>query len=42
MLSMGWTDATNSPYSQAQRDKLIAEGKMIAIEVNGEIKYLMR
>ena len=42
MLKMGWTDATNSPYSQAQRDKLIAEGKMIAIEVNGEIKYLMR
>ena len=42
MLSTGWTDATNSPYSQAQRDKLIAEGKMIAIEVNGEIKYLMR
>lgn len=42
MLSMGWTDATNSPYSQAQRDKLISEGKMIAIEVNGEIKYLMR
>lgn len=42
MLSMGWTDATNSPYSQAQRDRLIAEGKMIAIEVNGEIKYLMR
>lgn len=42
MLKMGWTDATNSPYSQAQRDKLISEGKMIAIEVNGEIKYLMR
>jgi hypothetical protein len=42
LVAAGWKDATNSPYSQARRDKLIAEGKMIAVEINGETRYFMR